>query len=165
MKEERPEIELYMYSLNQEFPVSEGHKTFLKQNSETYVDVSGKLVGVEHVASQTYNLRKVLPADWSVQWISNTWIQDYTYYPGTGLQEEGDPLKNIIMRKEDFGGILFDPINDRVYKVNVPGYRLFQEILESHKKNKLAEFRSKEFKPEEIEHFIGFLKGARLWLK
>lgn len=163
MNKNRPEIELYMYSLNQEFPVSKGHKTFLKRNSETYVDVNGKLVGVQQVASQAYNLR--IANDWSVQWISNTWIQDYTYFPGTGLQKEGDPMEKIIARKEDFGGILFDPINDRVYKVNVPGYRLFQEIVAAHKKNKLADFRSKEFKHEEIEHFTGFLKGAGLWLK
>jgi hypothetical protein len=161
MEKEKPEIELYMYSLNQEFPVDKGHSTFLKRNTETYKDVTGKLVGVEHVASQTYNLKG--DSNWSAQWISNEWIENHTKLAGEGLQYQGDPLDNITMRQEDFGGILFDRINDRVYKVNVPGYKLFQKILETHKKRKLGEFRSKDFEPKDIEYFVGFLKGAGLW--
>lgn len=155
MENEKPEIELYMYSLNQEFPVGVGRSTFMQYDSEVFYDVTGKLIGVERVASRNY--KSMGFEDWG------QWNRNYTYYPATGLQKDGNPLENIIMRQEDFGGILFDRINDRIYKVNVAGYKLFKEILEASKKKKLAEFRSKEFEPEDIEHFITFLKEAGLW--
>ena len=158
---ERPEIELYMYSLNQEFPVEKGHATFLKRRSETMEDVTGKLVAIEEVASQTYRtVREV--NDWSVQWIHNKWIENYTKTAGM-IAERINPIEHLLMREEEFGGILFDPVNDRVYKVNTPGYKLMQEIIESYKKGKLKKFRSRHFAREDIEHFIYFLKGAGLW--
>lgn len=43
----RPEIELYLYSMNQEFPVGKGHNTFLKRHSEVMEDVNGKLIRKE----------------------------------------------------------------------------------------------------------------------
>ena len=56
MKEnESPHIELYMYSLNQEFPAGKGHVTFLKKRSELVVDEkTGKLFTVQEVESQVY---------------------------------------------------------------------------------------------------------------
>lgn len=159
-KKERPEIELYMYSLNQEFPVSKGHATFLKRCSDTYQDVTGKLVGVEQVAAHIYRMKV---NDWSAQWVHNQWIENHYKYPGAGLIRDADPLSRVVVRSEDFGGIVFDPVSDRIYKLNLPGYKLFQEILQAHREKKLAEFRSKEFEQEDIEHFIYFLKGAGLW--
>ncbi len=161
-KNERPEIELYMYSLNQEFAVGKGHKTFLKDIKDVYHDAKGKSIVVKQTSLQNLNLRRA--DDWSVQWISNEWIKNYTYYPGAGLVSEGDPLLSIMARKEDFGGILFDRLNDRIYKVNVPGYELFEEVVAFHKKKSLAQFKSKKFKEEDIAQFISFLKGAGLWL-
>jgi len=161
MKKERPEIELYMYSSNQEFPVKKGHSTFLKRNSEMYRDVTGKLARVDEITNLNDNFR--YDNDWVHDW-SNffpDW-EKWTQIEGLG-HREGDPLEKMIMRQEDFGGILFDRINDRIFRVNVPGYKLFQEILELHKKNKLVEFRSKEFESHDIEYFISFLKGAGLW--
>ena len=56
MKEnESPHIELYMYSLNQEFPAGKGHVTFLKKRSELLVDEkTGKFFTVQEVESQVY---------------------------------------------------------------------------------------------------------------
>lgn len=61
MKEnELPHIELYMYSLNQEFPAGKGHVTFLKKRSELLVDEkTGKLYTLQEVESQVYSTRKV----------------------------------------------------------------------------------------------------------
>jgi len=160
---DKPVIELYMYSLNQEFPVEKGHSNFLKNNTDRYVDTHGKIVDVKQIASQV--LKRLGASDWSVQWISNEWIQNYTYYPGGALVEEGDPLIQIMEREEEFGAILFDRVNDRVYKVNKPGLSLFKEIVAAHKNKRLKEFRSGEFKKEDVESFVCFLKGAAIWPK
>ena len=52
---ESPHIELYMYSLNQEFPAGKGHVTFLKKRSELMVDEkTGKFFTLQEVESQVY---------------------------------------------------------------------------------------------------------------
>jgi hypothetical protein len=57
MKEqEPPHIELFMYSLNQEFPVGKGHSTFLKKRTELRVDEkTGELFTLQEVESQVYS--------------------------------------------------------------------------------------------------------------
>ena len=159
--EKKPTIELYMYSLNQEFPVGKGHTNFLKNNTDRYVDANGNITDVKQIANQVLN--RVEANDWSAQWISNEWIQNYTYYPGGALVEKGDPLLQIAIREEDFGAILFDRVNDRIYKVNEPGLRLFKEIISAHKKNKLKGYSSSECSQEDLENFVSFLKGAAIW--
>lgn len=53
---ESPHIELYMYSLNQEFPVGKGHVTFLKKRSELLLDEkTGKFYTLQEVESQVYS--------------------------------------------------------------------------------------------------------------
>jgi len=160
-KTEKPTIELYMYSLNQEFPVGKGHINFLKNNTDRYVDANGKITDVKQTAHQILN--KMRANDWSVQWISNQWVQNYTYYPGGALVEEGDPLLQIVVREEDFGAILFDRVNDRIYKVNKAGLKLFKEIVVAHKANQLKEFKASEFEQGDFENFTSFLKGAAIW--
>lgn len=157
----KPKIELYMYSLNQEFPVGKGHSVFLKNNADRYVDPTGKIVEVKQNARQI--LQRIGAADWSVQWISNEWIQNYTYYPGGALVEKGDPLLQIVEREEEFGAILFDRINDRIYKVNGSGLKLFREIVSAYKDGKLRDFRSVAFGADDVAAFVGFLKGAGVW--
>ncbi len=158
---ERPEIELYLYSLNQEFPAGKGHATYLKRRSETMVDAGGKIVDIEGISSQTYRTKRDV-SDWSVQWIHNKWIENYTKTAGT-ITEKVSPLEHLLMREEDFGGIIFDPVNDRVYKVNKSGFKLMKEIVESYEKGMLRDFRSEYFSKEDTEHFIYFLKGAGFW--
>ena len=158
---DKPKIELYMYSLNQEFPIGKGHSNFLKNNTDRYIDSHGKIVDVKQTANQVLN--KIGANDWSAQWISNEWIQNYTYYPGGALVEEGDPLLQIVIREEDFGAILFDRVNDRIYKVNKPGLKLFNEMVDAHKKGILEKFRSSKFDKDDLENFKSFLKGATIW--
>lgn len=160
-KKERPQIELYMYSLNQEFPVGKGHTNFLKQNTDRYIDGTGNIVGIKQIANQI--LKTLGAGHWLAQWVSNQWVQNYTYYPGGALVEEGDPLLQMVIREEEFGAILFDRINDRIYKVNKAGLKLFNEIVKVHKKDKLFGFKSSDFKREDVENFISFLKGAAIW--
>jgi len=157
----KPTIELYLYSLNQEFPVSKGHRSFLKSNSEVYADKAGKITGVRQLASQVFRVQD--DDGWIAQWISNEWVQNYTYYPGGALVEEGDPLLSTIARQEDFGGIIFDRLSDRIYKVNQAGFDLFQAIKKARADGKLDSFKTKKYAPEDVSNFIAFLKGAGLW--
>lgn len=164
-KAERPEIELYMYSLNQEFPASKGHAHFLKRHSETKPDLSRELVRVDAVESQIYNRLRPEVNDWSVQWISNEWIENHTKAAGVGIRSEFDPFLNVRVREEDFGAIIFEPTTDRVFKVNKAGLRLFEEMRESYRAGArdLRKFKTEEFAAEDVARFTAFLHGAGLW--
>ena len=65
MKEqEPPHIELFMYSLNQEFPVDKGHTTFLKRRSEARVDLkSGRSCAYREVESQVFSRNRIADED------------------------------------------------------------------------------------------------------
>lgn len=159
---ERPEIELYLYSMNQEFPVEKGHQTFLERHSKVLPDVNGQLRHRLEVASHTY---KTGFDDWSAEWMGNKWVQDYAKVPSSPDIPFGDDVfKSLIVRGEDFGGLVLDPVHDRVYKVNRAGYDLLNEIVEAAGKKKgLAKFRSKKYTATQCRPFIYFLKGAGLW--
>jgi hypothetical protein len=59
-QDETPHIELFMYSLNQEFPASKGHVTFLKKRSELRVDEkTGEFYTLQEVESQVYSTRRI----------------------------------------------------------------------------------------------------------
>lgn len=53
---EVPHIELYMYSLNQEFSVGKGHRTFLKRSSELKNDSSDGLVEINQLEQQVFEV-------------------------------------------------------------------------------------------------------------
>ena len=175
MKTEKPSIELYMYSLNQEFPVGKGHTSFIKRISEVKKDVSGKLVRIENVESQVFNENLSEANDWGGQWVTNEWIINWNKTAGAGMSVDIDPLLKVIIRQEDFGGIIFDPLSDRVFKVNKSGLKLFKEIQKYYTRNKIVvekgsakrfkKFESKRFKSNECSRFISFLEGANLWVK
>jgi hypothetical protein len=163
-RREPPTIELYMYSLNQEFPAGKGHETYLKRHSEAQEDLRGSLVLKASVESQVFQTRGGgavdIPPDWSVKWLSNRWIQNDV----TPMRaDDPDPLRTAVLRKEDFGAILFEPRSDRVYKLNKTGAELFEKL----RKLALSGDRSFEkvagFEPEEVGPFVSMLKAAGLW--
>ncbi|MFF0827891.1 hypothetical protein ACFYU8_13525 [Brevibacillus sp. NPDC003359] len=162
-KVEPPRIELYMYSLNQEFPVGKGHASFLKRHSEVKADVTGDLMGIETVESEVFRLPVM---DWSVQWISNQWITNYTKLAGMGLREDVDPMYTAIVRKEDFGAILFEPRSDRVFKLNKSGLALYYELRIAYQRGNrdFENFTSELFSEHDVACFVAFLKGAGLWI-
>jgi hypothetical protein len=159
-RKEKPEIELYMYSLNQEFPVRKGHGTFLKRQGETFQGLDGKLVRTEQLAAQVYRMQE---SDWTAQWVHNQWVENWTQSIGNALPAELDPFDRLLAREENFGGIIFDPAADRVYRVNAAGFRLYQELRKAHGENALGAFQSQEFAPEDVHAYIAFLKGAGIW--
>lgn len=62
--QESPHIELFMYSLNQEFPVDKGHTTFLKQRSEARVDSkNGRVCAFREVESQVFSRNRIADED------------------------------------------------------------------------------------------------------
>ena len=76
-----------------------------------------------------------------------------------------DPLLNIKIREEDFGGILYNPITDMVYKVNRPGFQLFTEIQETYRNcmQNLGAFKSTKFRAEDVTRFVEYLREQRIW--
>lgn len=81
MKNKNPCIELYMYSLNQEFL---GHHSFIKTMSDTKQDVSGSLVNIASSEMQVFNSDNSQVNDCAVHWVSNEWIKNYTKDVGLG---------------------------------------------------------------------------------
>ncbi len=62
--QESPHIELFMYSLNQEFPVDKGHTTFLKKRSEARVDLkSNRVCAFREVETQVFSRNRIADAD------------------------------------------------------------------------------------------------------
>lgn len=162
----QPKIELYMYSLNQEFPVKKGHESFLKRLTEVKPDVSGKLTKVATVESQVYNLKDKIANDWSAQWVSNQWIENHTQAAGVGIREYGDPMLTAILREEDFGAILFEPGSDRVFKLNREGAELFNAVRKQYvqTEGKWTQQGLAGFSVEQVTLFVDYLKAAGLWL-
>jgi hypothetical protein len=159
-RREKPEIELYMYSLNQEFPARKGHATFLKRYGETFQDSKGDLVRTEQMVEQVYRMRQ---REWPAQWVHNQWGENWLKAIGSALPLNLDPFDRLLVREEEFGGIIFDPATDRIYRVNKAGYHLFSEMRKAHEAKALAGFRSEEFAPVDVEPFVSFLKGAGVW--
>lgn len=168
MADERPMIELYMYSLNQEFPQNKGHSHFLKRHSEVKPGMDRELVGIEVAESQIFGGKTPkLPADWSVQWLENQWIENHTKAVGMGEDDYRDPMQDAILRHEDFGGILFEPATDRVFKLNKAGIALFEEMRAylKPKGREIQSFASKSFDAEDVRHFAAYVEGAGLWIR
>ncbi len=158
---DQPTIELYMYSLNQEFPAGKGHETYLKRYSELKPDLRGELNVHASVESQIYRtvategLPVTLPVDWSAQWLENRWIENHTKAAGIGIREITDPLANAILREEEFGAILFEPTSDRVYKLNKAGLAMFKRLREARKDGRHIDEAHLE------EDAAGFLRSMR----
>lgn len=164
----RPTIELYMYSLNQEFPQGKGHSHFLKRRSEVKPGVNRELVGIEVAESHVFGGKTPkLPADWSAQWLENRWVENHTKAVGMGDDNLQDPLQDAILRHEDFGGILFEPATDRVFKLNKAGVALFEEMRAylKTKEHDIQTFTSKDFSTEDVRNFAAYLEGAGLWIR
>lgn len=165
---EKPAIELYMYSLNQEFPVGKGHQSFLERHSALKQDISGALAQIESVESQVYRTGrtvKTLPADWSAQWLENQWIQNHTKAAGVGIVDNRNLLNRLLIREEDFGGIVFDPQSDRVYKVNKQGLKLLNALRSPETPEKMVDDISGKLSlsPDLVYEFITQLQVAGLW--
>lgn len=165
---DEPSIELYMYSLNQEFPVKKGHATYLKRYSELKPSLRGDLTLNSSIEEQVYRVGKdgphvEVPADWSVQWISNRWIQNTEQAFDQAAVIDPAPLRNLIIREEDFGAIMFDPGNDRVYKVNAAGLNLVNQMREQARAGVgFSDMRLAGFTAAQIEHFADKMKIAGL---
>ncbi len=162
---EKPQIELFMYSLHQEFPEGVSHDSFIKRNidSREILTEAGDLLKYQRIRDDEF-LRKA--NDWPAQWLHAKWVTDHTKAI-TGIFEhpEADPILLALTREEDFGGIIYDPFSDKVYKVNESGLELFREIQSTLKrKEKVKEFKSRIFKREDTNEFISFLRGAGLWI-
>ncbi|MGJ3261875.1 MAG: hypothetical protein ACFE0R_01445 [Salinarimonas sp.] len=166
-----PSIELYMYSLNQEFPVGKGHETYLKRFSELQHDISGALVERNQVEEQAFRTLDpegltAVPDDWSAQWISNRWITNHTKAAGVGRRPDLDPLRTAVMRREEFGAIVFEPRSDRVYKLNAAGAELFARLQTLHREGDgtiaLTETTREGFGTEEVDGFVAQLKAMGL---
>lgn len=165
---EKPSIELYMYSLNQEFPQGKGHTHFLKRRSEVKPGMNHELINIEEVESQVFGGKVPrLPQDWSVQWLENRWIENHTKAASMSDDDLRDPMEQVMLRREDFGGILFEPATDRVFKLNKAGVKLFEEMrtfLKGEKRDIVA-FSSQAFGDEDVRRFAAYLEGAGLWIR
>ncbi|MCP1166807.1 hypothetical protein NKS31_28120 [Bacillus sp. 1813sda1] len=145
MNYEKPYIELYMYSLNQEFPVGKGHGRYISQCVERVV--------ADPDCPPSVN-------DWEDQWISN-----WSKHSGIGKTGNLCNLFDSLVREEDFGAILYDPTADRVYKLNKTGFAMYKELKFAYHQGiiDLRNFRSQHFNENDTIYFLNCLKEVGLW--
>jgi hypothetical protein len=137
----KPKIDLFMYSINQEFPVGKHHRTFLKNNTE-----------IMNWSADHHN-------DW------NTWMGNEAHDDEKDEKNcERHPLTRLILREEEFGGIIYDPYEDRVYKVNPPGFRLIKSLVQAAGNETLHHIQVENSKAEDNREFFDFLRRANLWV-
>lgn len=160
---EKPKIELYMYSLNQEFPASKGHQAYLKRSSELQRDITGELVLNASVETQVFSTEIPDVASPFEGWQSRQWVENHTKSVGLGTQQASNPLDGAVIREEDFGAILFEPQSDRVYKLNGPGARLVRAFRVSGHTGPGRPEKIEGFPEKIVDEFIDSLKAAGLW--
>jgi hypothetical protein len=153
-----------MYSLHQEFPEGVSHEGFVARRAETrdLLTATGEKLRARLVLDET---RGRVQNDWPAQWLHAKWITDHTKAI-TGIWEAGDPspLRMALTRSEEFGGIVYDPFSDKVYRVNEPGLRLFRALQASSKEGgDLKAVCPEGFAAEDVGEFCAFLRGADLW--
>lgn len=162
--DQKPTIELFMYSLHQEFPEGVSHESFIKREVETrdVLTAQGKKLRAQKVIDQ--NLRQKA-SDWPAQWLHAKWVTDHTKAITGIFEAEGvSPLGMALTREEDFGGIIYDPFSDKVYKVNPAGLELFRALQSAVKRGESPDgFKHDVFKAEDQVEFFAFLRGAGLW--
>ena len=166
----KPEIELYLYSLTQEFPVGKDHEMLAKRNYNRFIDDAGTEVETERISTSEY-VGPALNADtqpkWDVQWKKN-WSKTTPWDKKTKVRglATGDkhPLTHLKIREEEFGGIAFDPIYDRVYKVNKDGYYLLDKLISDVDTHEYDSKNYNEVDPLYLRKFISFLDEHKLWM-
>ncbi len=159
----KPQIELYLYSTNQEFASKKGHHTFLKRHSEPYyIEDKGMMLKEQIEFQELQDKASGCPGFWQ----KNNWRLNFNKVILPKSKGTGENLLQfLITRTEDFGGIALDPSFDRVYKLNTAGYELLQLLIEVAREDKLSKFKApKKFMAADVENFISFLKGAGLWI-
>jgi len=52
-----------------------------------------------------------------------------------------------------------------VYRVNQPGYRLFNDLRAAYRNcfRNLRDFRSPDFRPRDVERFVDYLREQSIW--
>lgn len=167
--QEEPLIELYMYSLSQEFPHEKGHATFLKRMNEVKAGGRGGLTEIATVETQVYSANPPESwgaRDWGMDWRQNSWVTNHDKIGGMGILEASDPMLRARVREEDFGGLVFEPTSDRVFRLNRPGYRLFGQLREFyHAGNRDLTSFAAAAGSEPVRRFIAYLEGAGLWVR
>ena len=72
-------------------------------------------------------------------------------------------MKTLILRKEYFGGLLFNRKTGKIYKLNDEGYYISKLFLKKNSQKEIYTKYSKNFSyvaPEKIKYFLGYLKEA-----
>jgi len=172
--QDKPTIELYMFSLHQEFPEEVSHDTFLtrKRTKREDVDDSGERRLIHRARDE---LRRVRPLSddeeeepeppWPAKWLHAKWITDHVKaIKGRTGDPVDRPICMALTREEEFGGVVYDPYSDQVYKVNESGLALFRRLQAAAKRDQpLSEIKDDEISDQDLAEFTAFLRGAGLW--
>jgi len=168
MDSKSPCIELYLYSMNQEFPVGKEHITVLDRESKNLPNEKGEIANLEKATSKTYikpSLSDNAPASWNMKVIHEKWVRNWEKFIPNGRVIDGldHPLRRLILREEDFGGIVLDPDTDRVFRVNMPGLEVLKSLQTELKNQQRIDVSGAMYEKASKVGFFEFLAGAGLW--
>lgn len=164
-KQVKPTIELYMFSLHQEFPEGVSHASFVDRKQERISSPEGVEYARDKLSDRLVGPQVGRGDDWPAAWLHAKWLTDHTKAITARFERpDVSPISLAMTREEDFGGIIYDPFSDRVYKANPSGLALFRSLQKTAKAGKsLGEFLDNRFKQSDLAEFAAFLKGAGLW--
>lgn len=178
---ELPHIELYMNSLNQEFAIP-SNATVTYGKWSTGGDYDSMVVHIKDEATDSDSWYANWPGNWRQNWITN-WVNKWNNKnepidpditlpipPLGGIPIDPPPIgkprgvspANLRHREENFGGIVYDPALNLVFKVNKPGLELLKEIIAfaGSQESLTHKFSSKLFLPSEASAFYNVLREA-----
>jgi hypothetical protein len=155
----KPTIELFMNCLQQEFKAGENASSFIDETRRLIKKPEGEFLVVDTLNTGSSTEKDDDTPRWFAQW-----NEKHTQWHSKARRIEnglGHPISLLKVREESFGGIAYDPLFNKIYKVNKSGYILLSELINYYKKHDdLTRFASDHFNEEDIQSFFEFLKGA-----
>lgn len=139
MSEEKPKVRVFLSDIFQEFPPSAVRPQMGRprsprpmQDDPWHNEWSG-------------DWRTNWPNDWAGNWVNNSSDVRFTSAVNPAL------LRDLLLRREDFGGIAYSPTSKRVYSFNPSGFSLLQKLQEGVAK---ASLLSESLTEDDLNEFL-----------
>lgn len=135
-------IELYLRDIMQDFPDNKSSLSTCPENCDSWND----------------------SPPWYNPWTNQPWYQTMDSKIISDSKEPAYGLTGRIkMRKEKFGGIIFDPLTAVVYKADAKAYKFIELVKAGSMPDEAG--RKMKLQHEECNDFLKELKKLGLWSK
>ena len=142
MSEEKPKVKIFLSDIFQEFPPSAlrpkmGQPSLPSSRDDPWHN------------EWSGDWRTNWPNDWAGNWVNNSSDARFSGALNPAL------LHDLLLRREDFGGIAYSPTNKRVYSFNPSGFALLQKLQDGVPKTSLL---TDSLTEDDLNEFLTELK-------